>query len=493
MKRGWPQAVGALVVTGAVLATTMSAAQAAPGRAPVLKLARNGSTTTASPGVPVAWVTTTGDPSQLLAEQPGLSFGDARPTRNVIDVDDSTVLQSVRGVGAAMTESSAELIGQLPATARTQVLHDLFSTTGAGISVVRLPLGASDFALSDYTYDDAPPGTQDPGLAAFDASRDLGGSAGLLAQAAVLRPRLSVMATPWSAPAWMKTSGTTHGGELAVDNETDYANYLVRSVQTLRANGVPVVALSVANEPEYSTPAYPSMAMSAAQQVRFVGEDLRPALDAGGLNDVRVLGYDHNWDDTAYPSQLLTSSYGSAFGGVAFHCYGGDVSAQSQVNGLTPSDEMWTSECSGGSWATDFTSNLQWGASNMLIGAFRNHSTASLWWNLALDPTGGPTNGGCTTCRGVVTIDPANGAVTRNVEWYLLAHVGRYVVPGAHVVGSTATTASGVSSVAFRNPDGLHALITLNPNATSQTVTLRWKGSTLRVSLSSHSLSTFRW
>ena len=116
----------------------------------------------------------------------------------------------------------------------------------------------------------------------------------------------------------------------------------------------------------------------------------------------------------------------------------------------------------------------------MLIGASRNRASASLW-NLALDPYGGPTNGGCTTCRGVLTIDPATGAVTRNVEYWLLAQFGRGVRPGAVRVDSTASNPTGVQSVAFVNPDGSHALVLYNEGGSAQPVTVRWAGKVARV------------
>ncbi|MGN6244787.1 MAG: glycoside hydrolase family 30 protein, partial [Motilibacteraceae bacterium] len=288
-----------------------------------------------------------------------------------------------------------------------------------------------------------------------------------------------------------------HGGQLDVADEDAYARYLTRAVADYRAAGVPVVALTPVNEPLYATADYPSTWMGPDQQARLVGEHLRPALDAAGLQDVGVLGYDHNWDDSwngvDYPMSLVTGPYAAAFAGTAFHCYAGDVSAQSQVLAAAPDKQVWTTECSGGTWATDFGGNLGWGAKNMLVGAFRNGSTASLWWNLALDPNGGPTDGGCTTCRGVLTVDPASGQVTRNVEWYLLAHVGRYVVPGAHVVGSTAATPGGVLSVAFRNPDGSHALVLSNDTASARTVVVRWAGHAASLTVPARSLSTARW
>jgi glucosylceramidase len=445
----------------------------------------------------VTWVLTTGDQTQLLAPQIPTTFGPDLPTYyswSRIDVNDARRYQAVQGVGAAMTESAAVLLDGLPAARRTQVLNQLFNrATGAGLSVIRTPLGASDFALSDYTFDDMPWGKTDPTLAKFSIDRDRTHLLPLVAAARGINPGLTVLATPWSAPAWMKTNINTHDGNLAPAWEDAYARYLVKAVSAYRAAGAPVSTVTVVNEPSASRGWSPSMPMSATQQAEFVGVHLRPALDAAGLTGVAVLGFDHSWNDTAYPTSLLTGPYASAFAGAAFHCYTGDESAQSQVSAAAAGKQMWTTECSGGTWSPDFATNLRWNAHHMLIGAFRNVSTASLFFNLALDPNGGPTNGGCTNCRGVLTIDPVTHAVQYNVEYWLLSHIGRFVAPGAVRVDSTYSTPTGVQSVAFLNPDGSHALVLYNEGGSSQPVTIRWNGQAARVQIPSGAIATVRW
>ena len=445
----------------------------------------------------MSWTETTGDRTQLAAAQPAVTFGPVRPTDyawSAISVDDAQRFQKVQGMGAALTESSAVLIDRLPATDRARVLQQLFNpVTGAGISVLRVPLGASDFSLSDYTFDDMPWGKTDPTLAHFSIDRDRSHLLPIILAARKINPALTVIATPWSAPAWMKTNVNTHGGQLAPASEDAYARYLTRAVAEYRAAGAPVTALTVVNEPKASPGYSPSMAMTADQQARLVGTLLRPRLDAAGLRSVAVLGYDHNWDDTTYPTAVLTGPYAGAFAGAAFHCYGGDESAQSTVAAAAPGKQVWTTECSGGAWSPDFPTNLRWNARHMVVGAFRNLSTASLWFNLALDPSGGPTNGGCTTCRGVLTIDPATGAVTRNVEYWLLAQFGRGVRPGAVRVDSTASNPTGVQSVAFVNPDGSHALVLYNEGGSAQPVTVRWAGKVARVRVAAGAVATLRW
>ena len=445
----------------------------------------------------MSWVLTTGDRTHLLSPQPSTMFGPNLSTYyswSDISVDDSHSYQRVQGVGAALTESSAVLLDGLPTTQRSQVLSSLFDrTAGAGIGVLRTPLGASDFALSDYTFDDMPWGSTDPGLAHFSIARDKAHLLPIVAAAHGLNSGLTVLATPWSAPAWMKTNVNTHDGSLAAGWEDAYARYLAKAVAAYRAAGAPVSAITVTNEPESPRGWSPSMVMTSAQQAEFVGAHLRPVLNSAGLAGVAILGYDGNWSDPSYPQSELTGPYASSFAGAAFHCYSGDESAQSTVAGAAPGKQIWTSECSGGDWSPDFATNLRWDVHHLLVGAFRNSSAASLFFNLALDPSGGPTNGGCTDCRGVLTIDPATHAVTRNVEYYVLAHVGRYVSPGAVRIASTASNPTGVQSVAFRNPNGSHVLVLYNEGGSAQPVTVLWNGQAARVSLPSGAVATLRW
>lgn len=433
------------------------------------------------------WVTTA-DQRSLLAPVSGLSWAADRSTLpNRVVVDRASTGQVFRGAGAAMTESSAVVLSALPAAARETVLRRLFSPTeGIGLSLVRQPLGATDFSLGSWSYEEV--------AGSFSTDRDERVVRPLLRRAAQLQPDLGVVASPWSAPAWMKTSGSLHGGRLDPARADAYAEYLAAAVAEQRAAGVPVTALTLANEPLHETPGYPSMGLTADQSVDLAARRLPAALARHGVGGLRVLGYDHNWDDTAYPTRLLTDPDGAAaFAGVAFHCYAGDPSAQSAVAAAAPRHEVWMTECSGGGWSTDFGSNLAWNAHTLLVGNLRNSGSSLLLWNLALDPSGGPTNGGCGDCRGVVTVDPATGAVTYNVEYYVLGQLTKAVRPGAVRIGSTSYGAGRVESVAFRNPDGTTAVLLHNNGASKQVAHVVVDGRALPVTLAPRSVQTLVW
>jgi glucosylceramidase len=152
--------------------------------------------------------------------------------------------------------------------------------------------------------------------------------------------------------------------------------------------------------------------------------------------------------------------------GVAFHCYAGDVSAQSRVKAMYPTKDIYFTECSGTFSLGDFQTNLLWNVNNLVIGATRNWAKTVLLWNLALDEKGNPNVGGCRNCRGVVTINSKDGSITKNEEYYTLAHFGRVSVRGAYRVNSTESFGN-LRSVAYLNPDQSRAMIVTNdgPNA----------------------------
>jgi glucosylceramidase len=177
--------------------------------------------------------------------------------------------------------------------------------------------------------------------------------------------------------------------------------------------------------------------------------------------------------------------------GVAWHCYNGDVSAQRPVHDAHPDKDAYLTECSGGNWEPRWERSLQWFVHQLIIGSTRGWSRGVLLWNLALDEHHGPHAGGCTDCRGVVTIDSATGAITRNVEYYVLAHASRFVRPGAHHIEST-TGVRGLESVAFQNKDdGSIALIVLNTAPWQRRFSVRCAGRVLNYALPPGAVATF--
>jgi glucosylceramidase len=308
----------------------------------------------------------------------------------------------------------------------------------------------------------------------------------------------------------MKTGGSLVGGRLIDDPRIyrAYAAYFVRFIQAYARAGVPVDAVTVENEPQNRYPSgYPGTDMPVAQEAKLI-EALGPALRAAGLR-TKILGYDHNWSEhpndiaatppgespeTEYAADLLSRPQTARWlAGTAFHCYSGDPIRQTQLHDAFPAKDVYFTECSGSHGESDtpaqiFAGTLGWHARNLIIGTTRNWAKTVVNWNLALDPAGGPHNGGCGTCTGVITVGPGN-RFTTDAEFYTLGHAARFVRPGAVRIASSGEP----PNVAFRNRDGSIAVIVLNDGAEARTVAVGAGGRSASYTLPAGALATFVW
>jgi glucosylceramidase len=292
----------------------------------------------------------------------------------------------------------------------------------------------------------------------------------------------------------MKTTSTMNGGSIDPQYYAALAQYFVKYVQAYQQAGIPTYALSVQNEPLYSTTAYPTTYIPAADEGLFIANFLGPALSQANLGNVKIFAYEHNWDTPTYATTVLAGNAAPFVTGTSFHCYAGDPSAQSTVKAAYPAKDIWFTECSGIT-STSFANDLVWNAEHLLIGATRNWARSVSLWNLALDQNSGPKNGSCQNCRGIVTIDdsvsPAN--VTLNIEYYILGHLSKFVAPGAHRIDTNTFGPGSVEDVAFQNPDGSIVLLVLNSSSSTNTFTATISGRAFTYSMPAGALATFVW
>lgn len=441
------------------------------------------------------WLTT-GDKTQLLTEQAPLSFDGQGPAAAQIEVDARQRFQSIVGFGASITDASAWLIHQRLNTAqRDALMRELFGRGPGqlGFSFTRLTIGASDFSRQHYSLDDRPAGQDDLALAHFSLGPQREDVLPVVKQALAINPALQVMASPWSAPGWMKTGASLIQGSLRADRYDAFSRYLVRYVDTMAAEGVPIFALTLQNEPHFEPKDYPGMRLEPAARAAVIGRHLGPLLKQRGL-PTQIIEWDHNWDVPLAPLSVLGDGQARPFvAGVAWHCYAGVVEVQATVHDAFPDKDAWFTECSGGEWKPHWPETLPWLMRHIVIGSTRGWARGVLMWNLALDENHGPHLGGCSDCRGVVTIDSTSGAVTRNMEYYVLGHASRFVRPGAQRIASTPIS-QDVESVAFRNrDDGSLVLLVSNAAEQPRELSVAQSGRRFRTTLPRESVATFVW
>jgi glucosylceramidase len=435
------------------------------------------------------WLTK-GDQSSLLQKQSVvLSFGTLSNSNAFIDVDTTTIFQTIDGFGYTLTGGSAFVIDQMSAGSKSSLLHELFATdsTSLGISYLRLSIGSSDLNASVFSYDDMPSGQTDSNLAHFSLDPDRSDLIPLLKQIIAINPNIKILATPWSPPVWMKDNGSSVGGSLQVAYYKAYAQYFVKYVQQMEAEGITLDAIAPQNEP-LNPNNNPSLYMTADQEGTFIKYSLGPAFKAASIN-TKIILYDHNCDHPDYPLAILNDTAANPFvNGSAFHLYAGDISALSQVHTAYPDKQLYFTEQYTASTG-DFGGDLKWHVKNVLIGSTRNWSRTALEWNLANDPSFGPhTPGGCTTCKGALTI---GATVTRNVAYYILGHATKFVPAGSVRIGSNLT--GNLQNVAFKTPAGKKVLIVENDGNTDNSFNIRFNGKWVSTTLPAGAVGTYVW
>jgi glucosylceramidase len=459
------------------------------------KSASGGGTNPPPPSPPSAtndvdfWLTKN-DQSVLLQKQTvTLSFGTTANSNPDIIVDTTATYQTIDGFGYTLTGGSASVINTLNTADKTNLLLELFgnAANSINISYLRISIGASDLNDSVFSYDDMPQGQIDTSLANFSLGPDTVDLVPLLKQIVAINPAIKIIATPWSAPVWMKDNGSFIGGNLQLQYYNVYAKYFVKYLQQMKANGITIDAVTPQNEP--LNPANnPSLSMSAAQETDFIKNSLGPAFQSAGIT-TKIVCYDHNCDRPDYPIAVLSDAAANAFVyGSAFHLYAGSISALSQVHDAFPAKAIYFTEQYTASTGA-FGGDLDWHLKNVIIGSMRNWSVTALEWNLANDPTFQPhTPGGCDQCKGALTI---GGTVTRNVGYYIIAHASKFVPAGSLRIASNVT--SNINTVAFKTPAGKKVLIVENDGTADAAFNIKFNNKWTATTLPAGAVGTYTW
>lgn len=463
------------------------------------------------------WITAP-DGTSLYAPAPEISFSDTRADRTVpIIVDERQTYQEMLGFGFSLTGGSAELLMKMSPARRSQLLSELFGKEPGqlGMSVVRLTVGASDMNSFVFSYDDMPEGEADWDLKHFSLSQDLKDVVPVMQEILALNGSVWVMASPWSAPAWMKEAYDVRGPKLRRDCYDVYARYLARYVTEMGRRGVRIDALTIQNEPLNSRNT-PSMPWSPEDQKIFIRDYLGPEFTRQGIG-TQILAFDHNCDRPDYPLSILEDPEAARYvSGSAFHHYMGDLSAMTLMHDARPDKDIFFTEQMivdrSGSPAAQIAPSVK----RMLVDIPRNWSRTVILWNLAADPEANPhtDNGGCPFCFGAVTLD--GDSVERNLAYYVVAHASEAVPQGSVRIHSTAPSdpisllfedeqmpgvmrlmtyaESGVlPNVAFRTPDGKVAVIVANTSSSPRTVTFQYRGRFAQASLPAGAVGTYVW
>lgn len=432
-----------------------------------------------------AWMTTA-DGSNQLTQQPNVTLGAVTRGANNVTVNDSMTSQTVTaGFGAAFTDSSAYLLANLKAANPTDystVMNDLFSTSnGIGLNFWRVPMGASDFtaASSDWTDDDTQGPASDPTQYFALTSYDTGRIIPTIQDALAINPNLKIVASPWSAPAWMKNTDSlicsVHGqsGALLSQYDSAWADYFVKWIEAYQAQGVPIWGITPQNEPGYCPNSYPGMIWAESDEAAWVHNYLAPDLSANGLNTV-ILGYDHNWDNPSFPQALLAGSTAGDYSGIAWHCYNTDSypAEMTWLRNQYPSYDAYETECSSDTTPTNI---INYSSAEIALLSTQNWAKGVIYWNPVLDPNNGPNLGGCTSCVPLITVPDDGSSYTLDNNYFQIGQISEFVPVGSTHIWST-TDANGIVTSAFKVPSGNEVLVATNRNSSATTFEVTWNG-----------------
>ena len=431
--------------------------------------------------------------------------------------------QQIVGFGAALTESSAYVFAQMPEPVQDEflrltfgdasagwrkaeaaaplagfadgnaVVRDLGLLPGNGYNLARTHIQSCDFSLGSYAH--VVP--FDKELRSFSIERDKQLLVPFLRCCLVANDALRILAAPWSPPAFMKNiPSMKHGGRLKRNYYGNWAQMLVRYVQAYRAEGVPIAALSVQNEPMASQD-WESCLFSAAEELEFAGGYLRPALDAAGLGHVKLFAWDHNKDRVFERAMSTLGADPEVFDGVAFHGYAGDHFEELRaVSEAFPSAALlFTEGCMEyvPDWRTDVQRSVRKAEryAHEIMGDLNAGACGFIDWNVLLDEQGGPNHVG-NFCEATLMYDSKREELCANRSFVYIGHFSRYVKPGARRFLASRYT-DRIECVGFVNPDGTRVLVVLNRTGASVKLRIAERPYVADCPVSAHSISTFTW
>jgi glucosylceramidase len=422
---------------------------------------------------------------------------------DAIVIDPASVKQEILGFGGALTDAACYVISQMPEGSRAALLKELFSPGEMALNVCRTTIGASDYSLSAYTYDESP--TPDPELKKFSIDHDKAYILPTLREARAVNPGLFLFSSPWSPPGWMKSSNTIFGGAMRFQYLGPYAEYFRRFLAGYQAEGVEIDAVTVQNETDSEQEGQmPQCQWGQQYEIAFVKSYLEPALRKAGLK-TKIWVLDHNYDLWGRALDELSDAQANEFiDGIAWHPYMGEVSSMSLVHNLFPAKNAYYTEGGPDLAEPDYLNEwTKWG--EIFNGVLNNWARSITSWNLALDENGKP-NLGPFHCGGVVTVENGSHKVVRSGQYWALAHYSKHIQRGARVVATNSIEppprdssllgdlkhSTALTHCGFVNPDGSMVMVLANRGGQRQAQVVLGDRQ-LELNLPPDSLFTLRW
>ncbi|PTX96485.1 glycoside hydrolase family 30 protein [Opitutus sp. ER46] len=436
------------------------------------------------------------DTGQRLRAAPAQSLVPVTPITEkeaLIYVDAAKSFQTIIGIGGALTDAAADTWAKLPETKRAELIRAYYDPeAGIGYTLGRTSIHSCDFSSSSYTYVTE----GDASLKSFSIAPDERARLPLIRAAlAAAKGKLTLFASPWSPPGWMKDNGNMlRGGHLKAEHRDVWARYMAEFVKAYAKAGVPIWGLTVQNEP-MAVQKWESCLFSPEEERDFVRDHLGPTLARSGLGDTKIIVWDHNRTWMYQRAQVILDDPAAAkyVWGVGFHWYTDDGHANTRLvrEAYPKTHLLFTEACNypyDRAKLGDWTLGEKYGRA--MIEDFNNGAEGWTDWNILLDERGGPNHVG-NFCYAPVHADTATGELIYTNSFHYLGHFSKFVRPGAARIVSS-STADSLATTAFRNQDGTLAVVVMNGSDRAQAFRVWVSGREAATTSPAHSIMTLK-
>ena len=439
----------------------------------------------------------------------------------IIKLNPNEKFQTITGFGGAFTESSAYLLSKISKKNRKKILNAYFSEQGANYSLTRTHINSCDFSLKQYAYAMV---DGDKNLEHFSIEKDIKNNLipMILEAKSISKEGFKIIASPWTAPPWMKDNKKWVGGKLLPEYNDTWALYFLKYINAYKKEGIDIWGLTVENEPNGNGDNWESMLFSPQEMTNFVQNYLGPKLETNGEGNVKILGYDQNraglkeWVDEMYKNEKSSKFYS----GTAIHWYEStydyfpealqyahlkapnkyliqtEACVDSEVPHWNDDSWYWKKEATdwGWDWASEKDKHLhpKYAPVNRyatdIIGCLNNWVDGWVDWNMVLDTQGGP-NWFKNWCIAPVIVDTQKDEVYFTPLYYTMAHFSKFMRPGAVKIDCE-TNNKEVMVTAVKNQDGTIALVIFNPTEQIKAIEIQLTNKKSTISISAKALQT---
>ena len=438
----------------------------------------------------------------------------------IIQINSEVKYQQIIGFGGSFTEASATILNQVSNKNRKKILEAYFSEDGANYSLTRTHIASCDFSLNNYTYAKV---EHDTALNHFTIEDDKSDLIPMILEAQrTSKAGFKIIASPWTAPPWMKDNKSYVGGKLLPQYNNAYALYLSKYLSAYRKEGINIWGITVVNEPHGNGNNWESMLFSPKEMTDFVQQHLGPTIEKNGWKNLAILGYDQNraglkeWVDEMY-SDEKSSSY---FAGTAIHWYESTfdyfhaaleyahqkapnkliIETEGCIDAEVPKwrDDVWYWKKEATDWGWDWASEKEkhlhpkYAPVNRyatdIIGCLNHHVNGWIDWNMVLNKQGGP-NWFKNWCIAPVIVDTEKDEVYFTPLYYVMAHFSKFMRPNAVRIGCKINHKE-VMATAVQNQDGSFAIAVFNPTDEPFNISIQLNSETKKITINAKALQT---